>query len=53
MRTVIIDTIQVFLQMHESEKADICRDFLGALVFENNDIIKIFHGALGGDIGWL
>ena len=39
--------------MPESEKADICQDFLGSMLFENNDIVKIFHGALGGDIGWL
>lgn len=56
IKTVVIDTIQIFATMQEIEKRDFCKDFLGGMVFENKDIVKIFHGSLGGnngDIGWL
>jgi len=56
IKTVVIDTIQIFSTMQEIEKRDFCKDFLGGMVFGNEDIVKIFHGSLGGnngDIGWL
>jgi hypothetical protein len=42
--------------MSEVERKDICSDFLGAMLFENKEITKIFHGGINGpqgDIGWL
>jgi len=36
---------------------DVCKDFLGAMIFENEGIVKIFHGcqtgSANGDLAWI
>ena len=57
MHNYVFDMIQIFSDdISYREKQDIYNDFLGEMIFENKDIIKIFHGSLGswnGDVGWL
>ena len=56
IHTYVFDMMSIFHKVSNMEKRDICDDFLGQMLFENQDIVKIFHGSLGssnGDIGWL
>lgn len=47
IRTVILDTLKIFSSVEDPKmRDDICKDFLGSMLFENPKIIKIFHGAI-------
>jgi len=53
---VVIDPLSIFSEIEEAERRDICQDFLGSMLFENPNIVKIFHGGINGphgDLGWL
>jgi ribonuclease D len=53
----VFDILKIFDGVPSKIKADFCQDFLGEMLFENPDILKVFHGALNGshngDLGWL
>ena len=55
IKTFIIDTLSIFAGVESDVKKDICQDFLGQMIFENPNIVKIFHGGINsnGDIGLL
>lgn len=54
----MIDVIQIQNESGADWKA-ICSTYLGQMMFENEEIVKIFHGSLygktgnAGDLGWI
>jgi ribonuclease D len=54
IKTVIFDIFSIFSKIESlGEKHHFYDNFLSKMLFENEKIVKIFHGGLGGDIGWL
>mmetsp|Transcript_15180 Transcript_15180/g.23430 ORF Transcript_15180/g.23430 Transcript_15180/m.23430 type:complete len:204 (-) Transcript_15180:331-942(-) len=60
IHTYVFDMLRIFSAAESSEmRADLCRDFMGSMLFENPSIVKVFHGAVatwqqgGGDLGWI